>query len=116
MRFTYPSVALPMWWSRPQPRAFLSAAQSGLDGKGGEAMRKGATAKLVSALLTGGLLVGVLMFKGIPVVKAHVLPSPCDFTTGGGFVLNNDGFFFFQAEDGIRDHCVTGVQTCALPI
>src|SRR5438132_3933696 len=23
-------------------------------------------------------------------------------------------FFFFQAEDGIRDHCVTGVQTCAL--
>ena len=25
-------------------------------------------------------------------------------------------FFFFQAADGIRDHCVTGVQTCALPI
>src|SRR5260221_4756793 len=24
--------------------------------------------------------------------------------------------FFFQAEDGIRYHCVTGVQTCALPI
>src|SRR5215204_2826258 len=24
--------------------------------------------------------------------------------------------FFFQAEDGIRDHCVTGAQTCALPI
>ena len=24
--------------------------------------------------------------------------------------------FFFQAEDGIRCHCVTGVQTCALPI
>src|SRR5436190_12370623 len=24
--------------------------------------------------------------------------------------------FFFQAEDRIRDHCVTGVQTCALPI
>src|SRR5260221_345784 len=24
--------------------------------------------------------------------------------------------FFFQAEDGIRDHCVTGVQTCAFPI
>src|SRR5215211_3880427 len=23
---------------------------------------------------------------------------------------------FFQAEDGIRYHCVTGVQTCALPI
>ena len=31
---------------------------------------------------------------------------------GGG----GGGGFFFQAEDGIRDHCVTGVQTCALPI
>src|SRR5260370_29431006 len=27
-----------------------------------------------------------------------------------------DFFFFFQAEDGIRDSSVTGVQTCALPI
>src|SRR5207245_6197024 len=27
-----------------------------------------------------------------------------------------DGCFFFQAEDGIRDATVTGVQTCALPI
>src|SRR6201988_3694809 len=25
-------------------------------------------------------------------------------------------FFFFQAEDGIRDDLVTGVQTCALPV
>src|SRR5205823_12197168 len=25
-------------------------------------------------------------------------------------------YFFFQAEDGIRDKLVTGVQTCALPI
>src|SRR2546428_4854953 len=34
------------------------------------------------------------------------------FTTGGGC----SAFFFFQAEDGIRDLIVTGVQTCALPI
>src|SRR2546430_13707161 len=27
-----------------------------------------------------------------------------------------NAFFFFQAEDGIRDLTVTGVQTCALPI
>src|SRR5256885_9017642 len=27
-----------------------------------------------------------------------------------------DSVFFFQAEDGIRDYKVTGVQTCALPI
>src|SRR2546426_8690482 len=32
-------------------------------------------------------------------------------------MLNICGFFFFfQAEDGIRDYKVTGVQTCALPI
>src|SRR5690554_3335652 len=31
-------------------------------------------------------------------------------------VLPDVGFFFFQAEDGIRDADVTGVQTCALPI
>src|SRR5688500_19351531 len=32
--------------------------------------------------------------------------------------LNDSCFyvFFFQAEDGIRDYKVTGVQTCALPI
>src|SRR5256886_13023055 len=31
-------------------------------------------------------------------------------------VYGTDNFFFFQAEDGIRDLTVTGVQTCALPI
>src|SRR5207248_4523215 len=32
------------------------------------------------------------------------------------FVFLSFFFFFFQAEDGIRDRTVTGVQTCALPI
>src|SRR5690554_7355564 len=31
-------------------------------------------------------------------------------------LLSLDSVFFFQAEDGIRDADVTGVQTCALPI
>src|SRR5256885_13599224 len=35
----------------------------------------------------------------------------CDNIGGVNFL-----FFFFQAEDGIRDYKVTGVQTCALPI
>src|SRR5699024_2806637 len=30
--------------------------------------------------------------------------------------ISSKSFFFFQAEDGIRDRNVTGVQTCALPI
>src|SRR5690606_40431920 len=37
----------------------------------------------------------------------NCMPSPLGFS-----ML----FFFFQAEDGIRDFHVTGVQTCALPI
>src|SRR5438445_13821316 len=32
------------------------------------------------------------------------------------WLLRVDCYFFFQAEDGIRDIGVTGVQTCALPI
>src|SRR5260221_6374483 len=38
--------------------------------------------------------------------------SACHFR----YLILSFCFFFFQAEDGIRDHCVTGVQTCALPI
>src|SRR5256885_5541312 len=37
------------------------------------------------------------------------------FVRGSG-VVHVSFFFFFQAEDGIRDYKVTGVQTCALPI
>src|SRR5256714_3831420 len=35
---------------------------------------------------------------------------------GGGLTIDSEFLFFFQAEDGIRDKLVTGVQTCALPI
>src|SRR5205823_7509866 len=38
----------------------------------------------------------------------------CVFTTG--ISGRRQTVFFFQAEDGIRDKLVTGVQTCALPI
>src|SRR5437763_4999921 len=34
----------------------------------------------------------------------------------GAVAILTLAFFFFQAEDGIRDTSVTGVQTCALPI
>src|SRR5256885_10753234 len=37
-------------------------------------------------------------------------------TTEVAAQLSSLVFFFFQAEDGIRDYKVTGVQTCALPI
>src|SRR5947208_868416 len=37
-------------------------------------------------------------------------------TTKAIELASNQRSFFFQAEDGIRDDLVTGVQTCALPI
>src|SRR3712207_8576659 len=46
----------------------------------------------------------------IAVVDMHL----CSFRSGGQILYV--WFFFFQAEDGIRDIGVTGVQTCALPI
>src|SRR5438046_6925911 len=46
--------------------------------------------------------------------------TPSDTETLNVVVLNTEPkmsvVFFFQAEDGIRDWSVTGVQTCALPI
>src|SRR2546430_8011062 len=40
----------------------------------------------------------------------------CAFFSIADRLLSSYLFFFFQAEDGIRDLTVTGVQTCALPI
>jgi asparagine N-glycosylation enzyme membrane subunit Stt3 len=45
---------------------------------------------VVLALLSGGLLVGLLTFRSAP-VYAHTVPIPCDFTTGGGFVITDNG-------------------------
>src|SRR5258708_1848986 len=49
------------------------------------------------------------------VVSAYVLGYG-GFLLLGGRAADLVGLFFFQAEDGIRDDLVTGVQTCALPI
>src|SRR5256885_3273303 len=40
----------------------------------------------------------------------------CSYAGGDEVSKSTSCFFFFQAEDGIRDYKVTGVQTCALPI
>src|SRR5437773_7768465 len=45
---------------------------------------------------------------GSPILRAD--------TTAGCYWCRVGYVFFFQAEDGIRDRDVTGVQTCALPI
>src|SRR5262249_53100489 len=48
----------------------------------------------------------------------HGLESLLDALRTGALAVSADvvDVFFFQAEDGIRDWSVTGVQTCALPI
>src|SRR5256885_388836 len=46
----------------------------------------------------------------------HGRDSLVDILKERGLLSESDFFFFFQAEDGIRDYKVTGVQTCALPI
>src|SRR2546421_4899494 len=64
---------------------------------------------LQGQLLIGlALFLGTLFFGGLAIALSVALKSSETFQ-----VVST---FFFQAEDGIRDLIVTGVQTCALPI
>src|SRR5256884_3309491 len=51
------------------------------------------------------------MSEGKAAIEKSIVSNP-DTDRECGYIR----FFFFQAEDGIRDVAVTGVQTCALPI
>src|SRR5215510_12377498 len=53
------------------------------------------------------LILPLLIVAGARTAKAVLPPA---------HLWSNSFVFFFQAEDGIRDGHVTGVQTCALPI
>src|SRR5690606_39368861 len=48
--------------------------------------------------------------------RAYLVCTISMYTSAFGLSSSSLWFFFFQAEDGIRDFHVTGVQTCALPI
>src|SRR6266568_7167686 len=61
--------------------------------------------KFVSPLLGAGLLVALLLLKSTPVAIAHIVPSPCDFTTGGGFVITDSGN---HANFGLVGGCKNG--------
>src|SRR5260370_11974348 len=74
-----------------------------------EQSRSRTVARLICILVPGGLLLAVLMFKGTPAVKAHIVPSPCDFTTGGGFVITDNGN---HANFGLVGGCKNGGVFC----
>jgi hypothetical protein len=54
--------------------------------------------RLISALITGGLaLATLIVFRSVPARAWNTggqVPSPCDFTTGGGFIFTNSAFDF----------------------
>src|SRR5216684_6790942 len=81
--------------------------------------------ELISVLGHGGF--GITYYArdttlGREVAVKEYLPTSLALRENGTTVvprstqLAEDFIFFFQAEDGIRDVAVTGVQTCALPI
>ena len=49
------------------------------------------TVKLMYAFLLGALLLVGLSLLRTTTASAHIIPIPCDFTTGGGFVLKDSG-------------------------
>ena len=58
--------------------------------------------RLISALVTGGLVLAILVvFRSVPArawnTTGGEVPSPCDFTTGGGFILIAPGTAFNAA-------------------
>src|SRR5260221_10694857 len=80
-----------------------------LDELGRDLRGKGKPIELESKPLD--ILLQLLLHAGEVVTKEELLES-----VWPDVMVVDGSFFFFQAEDGIRDHCVTGVQTCALPI
>src|SRR5439155_3433604 len=65
----------------------------------------------------GQTVAGPLAVKVMDALNNPVQGVTISWTVlNGGGSVNPTSFFFFQAEDGIRDGHVTGVQTCALPI
>src|SRR5258708_411464 len=75
----------------------------------------------LSSVLDVLVVDGALLLRYVPVQGAFVARRPGRSRVRIGratlFIAPLVvAFFFFQAEDGIRDDLVTGVQTCALPI
>src|SRR5476651_1963905 len=66
--------------------------------------------------VAGGFEDDLAPYPGSPCLQAGVIHFIAFSHAGALWRRGNSVSFFFQAEDGIRDLGVTGVQTCALPI
>lgn len=49
-------------------------------------------ARLVLTSLAVGAIASTAVVMGSGVAKAHVIPTPCDFSTGGGYVISDNGY------------------------
>src|SRR5256885_4317754 len=101
----------------PQKSAFVQPAllscKNGLDAKYVHDLEVfGPVATLVPYEGLGDLI--AITRRGLGSLVASVFSDDASFIRET--ILGIGDLFFFQAEDGIRDYKVTGVQTCALPI
>src|SRR5438067_7300310 len=73
---------------------------------------------IVNCLLCAGYIVAFVHFarESDQSLAWQLLPGVAILWLIAAIALGVKRIFFFQAEDGIRDRNVTGVQTCALPI
>ena len=73
--------------------------------------------KILSIIVT--LFISLFILSSILTVEDSLeteLNNNSRLLLGGDIEIDDNRVLFYQAEDGIRDSPVTGVQTCALPI
>src|SRR5437660_12300862 len=70
-------------------------------------------ARWMLTLLVAGLAASVVIFTGARVAKAHIVPFPCHFTTGGGFVITDHGYHAnFGVVGGCKHDGLLGHMNC----
>src|SRR5438105_12301460 len=80
-------------------------------------VEKAAGSRVTGATLnTTGALVRLAERVGAETLLAQIVRAVSEAQRSRAPIQRLADVFFFQAEDGIRDPLVTGVQTCALPI
>src|SRR5437764_11047387 len=60
--------------------------------------------RLKRALLSHAVSLGLLLVLGTIPASAHIIPSPCDWVTGGGFVINDGAHANFGLVAGCKHH------------